>query len=192
MEPCDPAWEFETLVLNLNKKHFPGSVSSGKTRNALIRAWALCVGRQRANTEFHEAIARYGSRNQLIRVIHISRSTLVEFERFLHDVPERGVLPRTPQRFEEPLATCHQIDRQTSCAFRRNFDATRRCCWLARGSNDQIASLLGGALRAFDFPSPWTSLRTTLMMKLSVNKSTRTGATGIAGRLATRTIFAMT
>jgi hypothetical protein len=151
MEPFDPAWEFETLVLKLNKQHFPGSVSSGKTRNALIRAWALCVGRQRANTELHEAIARYGSRNQLIRVIHIARSTLVEYERFLQDIPERGVLPQDApalRRAFNNLSLDGQSDfLRVSAELLRDPSLLRR---LAHGSNDQIASLLGGALRTFD------------------------------------------
>ncbi len=98
MDPFDPQWDFEHLVLNLNEEHRPGSVVAGKTRNALVEAWGLFVGRERAVRELHEAVQRHGSRNQLRLSLRMTAATLSYFERFFSRLPTRGVLPEDAGR----------------------------------------------------------------------------------------------
>ncbi len=103
MYPFDPAWTFEELVANINAEHRPGSLTSGKTRNVMLHAWALHVGRQRAASEFADAVTRHGSRAALARWMQISPQTLKEFEAYVHGLKESKTLPLTLQGLHDAL-----------------------------------------------------------------------------------------
>jgi hypothetical protein len=151
MHPFDPTWEFEQLVVNLNKSYAPGSLVSGRARNALIEAWALYVGRGRAQRELAEAVKRHGSRNRLLSVLHISRSSLAYFERFLETIPDRDPLPASAAALRSAYDALSGRD-QTSFV-RVAVELLKDPSVLARlaeTDTGQVGILLGGALRAYD------------------------------------------
>jgi len=103
VNPFSPDWEFEEAVLNLNQNHIPGSVVAGKTRNVLVRAWALVAGKARAKRELLLAIQRHGSRAALASALQMSRGTLREFEEFVESLSERYSLPQSGPEFRNAL-----------------------------------------------------------------------------------------
>lgn len=117
----------------------------------MIRAWALCVGRQRAKRELLAAIHRYGSRNQLIQVLHISRASLKDYETFLETVPERGTLPTDAPALRaafDRLASDGQLAfLKVAAELLQNPNLLHR---LAARESGQLTMLVGTALRAFD------------------------------------------
>lgn len=151
MKPFDPTWEFEKLVLNLNDSYSPGSVSSGRARNALIQAWAICVGRQRAKRELYAAISRYGSRNQLKNVIRISRKSLRSYEAFLKSVPDRGAIPTDAPALREAFDALTSDGQlaflKVAAEMLQDPKQLRR---LAEPASGQLTVLLRTALRVFD------------------------------------------
>lgn len=151
MEPFDPDWEFEELVVNLNKRYTPGSVSSGRARNVLIRAWALCVGQHRARSELHQAIDRHGSRSQLRRVIHMAVSSLRDYEKFIGRLPVRGAIPTNAPALR---AAFEALSLDGQLAFMKVslglLQEPKLLGRLADRELHQITTLAGTALRAFD------------------------------------------
>jgi hypothetical protein len=113
MDPFDPDAEFEELVLALNDEHRPGSIIAGKTRNALVRAWALFAGRERALSELQEAIARHGSKAALARSLTMTRETLDKFERHFSSVRQvdpRGRRDNSPSSAFRRLSAHDQVE----------------------------------------------------------------------------------
>lgn len=74
--PYDPRWSFAQLLEILSREHRPGSVTSGKTRNVLLLAWARHVGRIRAVRELNEAIRTHGTASAAARAFQMSTTTL--------------------------------------------------------------------------------------------------------------------
>jgi hypothetical protein len=101
MIPFNPDAEFEQLVLELNEQHRPGSLVSGKTRNALLWAWALFAGRTRAEGELAAAVERHGSKKALARALSMSLATLREYEDHVHSLNERYNIPSTAHAFRD-------------------------------------------------------------------------------------------
>lgn len=99
MYPFNPNLEFEQIVLNLNEQHTPGSVTSGKTRNALLFAWALVAGKKRAARELSAALDRHGSRAALARHLRMSPETLRQFTDHVSQLSESYSLPPTRKAF---------------------------------------------------------------------------------------------
>jgi hypothetical protein len=149
--PFDPNWEFEDLVLRLNQIYWPGSMSSGRARNELMRAWALCAGRERAQREVEAAVARHGSRNQLLQVLRIARASLVEYEAFLATIPERPAFPTDAPglrtAFEALAAEGQLAFLKVAAELLQNPDLLGR---LAEPETGQLTVLVASALRAFD------------------------------------------
>lgn len=105
MYPFDPSWDFETLVDELSAQHHPGSLMSGKTRNALIYAWGMCVGRTHALGGLLASVKKHGSRAATAAALWMRRETLRDIERLFKSLPERAALPQDASELRTLLDT---------------------------------------------------------------------------------------
>lgn len=67
---------------------------SGKTRNALIFAWGLCVGRTHAREGLRASVKRHGSHSATAKALQMRRETLRDIEGFFESLPEGPSLPQ--------------------------------------------------------------------------------------------------
>lgn len=163
MDPFDPNAEFEDLVLDLNDKHRPGSVVSGKARNVLIRAWGLFVGRDRAMRELHAAIERNGSRTALARNLCMSRTTLAEFEAHFASVPDAHTLPKSGKALRDALASLSHSDQVDAAGFAADLLREPRLLQSLRSlQGPNTTRLLEAALRAAELQHAVEKLRQLL------------------------------
>jgi|GEM_PF-5213932 len=111
--PFDPDWDFETLIEYLNERHRPGSIMAGKTRNALLEAWGLCVGARRATASFLSAKAKYTSQTAAARAFRMRNDYVGFLEGFYRSVPEVDRLPADAEQLRtalEPLSNEAKAD----------------------------------------------------------------------------------
>lgn len=160
MYPFDPAWEFEQMVIELNERYGPGTVTSGRARNALVWAWALHVGNPRAVRELEAAISRHGSQKNLAQEIRMSVGTLREFRRYVSQLPERSQLPQNEQAMREAfsaLPDTAQLDFLRVAA--QLIQQPNLIGRLASPAVNDVGRLLRSALRAEELRSATDQLR---------------------------------
>lgn len=164
MDPFDPNAEFEDLVMDLNDKHRPGSVVSGKARNVLILAWGLFVGRDRATRELRAAIQRHGSRTALARNLSMSRTTLAEFEAHFASVPRAHTqLPKSGKAIRDALDRLSHSDQVGAAGFAAELLREPRLLRSLRSLKGPTPTrLLEAALRATELQHAVDKLRQLL------------------------------
>ncbi len=164
MEPFDPAWDLERAVDELSLRHQPGSLISGKTRNQLLRAWALVAGRERATRDFEQALAQHGSRAAVARHFAMRPKTLRNFELFLSELPTHSVLPIALAPMQEAFSALSLDERSDFLEVVTQLLGDRAVVGQLRDPRlrDRLSSALRSALRTADLHAAAEDLERTL------------------------------
>ncbi|MGH7298204.1 MAG: hypothetical protein ACRELB_24910 [Polyangiaceae bacterium] len=151
-DPFDPDWDLEQAVDQLSSRHIPGSLISGKTRNQLLRAWALVAGRERTMRDFEKALAKHGSRVAVARHFAMRPATLRELEQFFSELPNRSVLPMAIEPLQVAFSALSLNERTEFVAVVAQLLADPVVVAQLRDPRlrDHLSAALRGALRTAD------------------------------------------
>lgn len=86
--PFETSWSFAEMVVRVSRSYRPGSLNSGRARNAVIESWAAAVGGTRALRELNQAIRVAGSKRAAAKQLHMSSSTLAWFLDLFASLPD--------------------------------------------------------------------------------------------------------
>jgi hypothetical protein len=151
-DPFDPDWDLERAIDELSARHAPGSLISGKTRNQLLRAWALVAGRERTMRDFNAAVAKRGSRTAVARHFAMRPSTLRELEQFFSELPNRSALPMAIEPLQAAFSALSLDKRAEFVAVLAQLLADPAVVTQLRDPRlrDHLSTALRGALRTAD------------------------------------------
>ena len=83
----DKNWSLQEAFDEINSRYWPGGLSTGPKRNALIYSWGQLAGRTRALSELDSMIKFYGSKNKMAKAIHMSSSSIKKLQDFFYSLP---------------------------------------------------------------------------------------------------------